>query len=188
MDIPVLIAAVILAVIAVTEVICLLCCPKVKAVPLTVIVRSDDPQLEEKLRKVKQLEQIKQELAKEQAFSHKQLEEKLATSAQLEKVQKEAAKQVSELEINNEDITKKLKETEHRLKKEYENIQKQLENEKQKNIQLNNKNKEIQSNLQNIKKKAETASRELNNVKTGWSFRTGRIITFVPRKIRDWLK
>ena len=145
-------------------------------------------QLEEKLRKVKQLEQIKQELAKEQAFSHKQLEEKLATSAQLEKVQKEAAKQVSELEINNEDITKKLKETEHRLKKEYENIQKQLENEKQKNNQLNNKNKEMQSNLQNIKKKAETASRELNNVKTGWSFRTGRIITFVPRKIRDWLK
>ena len=50
MDIPVLIAAVILTVIAVTEVICLLCCPKVKAVPLTVIVRGDDPRLEEKLR------------------------------------------------------------------------------------------------------------------------------------------
>ncbi len=50
MDIPVLIAAVILTVIAVTEVICLLCCPKVKAFPMAVVIRSDDPHLEEKLR------------------------------------------------------------------------------------------------------------------------------------------
>ena len=50
MDIPMLIAAIILAVIAAAEVICLLCCPKVKAVPLTVIIPADAPDLEEKLR------------------------------------------------------------------------------------------------------------------------------------------
>ena len=43
--------------------------------------------------------------------------------------------------------------------------------------------------LEIIRRKSENKlSRELNNVKTGWSFRTGRVITFVPRKIRDWLK
>ena len=50
MDIPVLIASVILAVIAAAEVICLISCPKVKKVPLTVIIFSDSPDLEEKLR------------------------------------------------------------------------------------------------------------------------------------------
>lgn len=50
MDIPVLIAAVILTLIAAAEVVCLLCCPKVTETPLTVIVRSDASDLEEKLR------------------------------------------------------------------------------------------------------------------------------------------
>lgn len=54
--------------------------------------------------------------------------------------------------------------------------------------QLTKRNEEAQKNLKQTKKQVETVSRELNNVKSGWSFRTGRIITFVPRKIRDWLK
>lgn len=50
MDIPVLIAAVILTLIAAAEVVCLLHCPKVSHAPLTVLIRSDTSDLEEKLR------------------------------------------------------------------------------------------------------------------------------------------
>lgn len=34
----------------------------------------------------------------------------------------------------------------------------------------------------------ERLKRELNNIKGSWSFRLGRIITYLPRKIRDYLK
>jgi len=134
-------------------------------------------QLEEKLQKVKQLEQVKQELAREQEFSRKQLDEKLKSTALLGKVEAEAAQKIRALE---NDIKK--------AEKERENCLKQLKEEKEKYTQLTKRNEEAQKNLKQTKKQAETVSRELNNVKSGWSFKTGRIITFVPRKIRDWLK
>ncbi len=46
---------------------------------------------------------------------------------------------------------------------------------------------EIES-LKKHRGKAQRLARELNNVKTGWSFKIGRIITYVPRKIRDMFK
>ena len=50
MDIPVLIATLILAAIAAAEVILLLRCPKVTAFPLTLFIRSDSPDFPDKLR------------------------------------------------------------------------------------------------------------------------------------------
>ena len=41
--------------------------------------------------------------------------------------------------------------------------------------------------IDEMKKKDKRLTRELNNVKTGWSYRFGRVITYIPRKIRDWL-
>ena len=38
-----------------------------------------------------------------------------------------------------------------------------------------------------VQELADQLDRELNDVKSGWSFRLGRIITFFPRKIRTWL-
>ena len=131
-------------------------------------------QLEEKLQKVKQLEEIKQELAREQEFSRKQLEESKKNSILLERIKEESEQKLRKLESD--------------IKKERENGHKQLEEEKQKNIYLKNNNEAIQKDLRSIIKQAEALSSELDNVKTGWSFRIGRIITFVPRRIRDWLK
>ena len=50
MDIPILIATVILTAIAAAEVILMLKCPKVRAVPVDILIRSSSPHLEEKLR------------------------------------------------------------------------------------------------------------------------------------------
>ena len=50
MDIPVLIAAIILTFIAAVEVVLLLHCPKIKEVPLTLLINASSPDLEEKLR------------------------------------------------------------------------------------------------------------------------------------------
>ena len=48
-------------------------------------------------------------------------------------------------------------------------------------------NKEIMK-LKQSQGKAQRLARELNNVKTGWSFKIGRIITYVPRKIKNLLE
>ncbi len=37
------------------------------------------------------------------------------------------------------------------------------------------------------KKKAKKLERELDDIKNGWSFKIGRVITFIPRKVRDFL-
>ena len=49
---------------------------------------------------------------------------------------------------------------------EKQNIAKKLEKEKQRKIKL---------------------ERDLKNVKNGWSFKVGRVMTFIPRKIKNWL-
>ncbi len=38
--------------------------------------------------------------------------------------------------------------------------------------------------LENEKKKTKKLERDLENIKNGWSFKIGRVITFIPRKIR----
>ena len=74
-----------------------------------------------------------------------------------------------------EKIVQNLQKRNELLKRESDRLEKELNIIKQRDLQI-------------IKKQAEVVSCELNSVKTGWSFRIGRIITFVPRKIRDWLK
>ena len=49
------------------------------------------------------------------------------------------------------------------------------------------KNKEIEK-LKKDLGKAQHLARELKNVKTGWSFKIGRAITFIPRQFKKYLK
>ena len=42
--------------------------------------------------------------------------------------------------------------------------------------------------LKKYQEEAQRLARELNDVKTGWSFKTGRALTFIPRKLRDFIK
>jgi len=53
--------------------------------------------------------------------------------------------------------------------------------------QKDKQNAENLKQLKSIKKQAANLSRDLKNVKNGWSFRIGRVITFVPRKIKSGL-
>jgi hypothetical protein len=54
---------------------------------------------------------------------------------------------------------------------------------------------DIMKSLELTKQKAERAEKdkqnsmeELRNIKNGWSFKIGRVLTFLPRIIRDWMK
>ena len=135
------------------------------------------------------------------------------TEGILAKVQETGRKQLAELEKKvaellqeNAETTKKLSETEGILDKERETGRKRLaelekkaaelllantETTKKLSEQKSRFDKESENNRKKIdalQKNENRLNRELNNVKTGWSFKTGRVITFVPRKIRDLFK
>ena len=96
------------------------------------------------------------------------IEEALERARAIQKEQvEEMWQKVSRLEHAKTELEKKMSEQKCRFDKECENNRKKIDA---------------------LQKSENKLSRELNNVKTGWSFRTGRVITFVPRKIRDWLK
>ncbi len=60
-----------------------------------------------------------------------------------------------------------------------------LENEKRKIlIDLQNSKDQVEK----LKNKQRKIIKELDNIKSGWSFKIGKVITFLPRKIRDWRK
>lgn len=54
-------------------------------------------------------------------------------------------------------------------------------------VNLSNKNKRLISEkeviLKNFKKKIQVLEKEVENIKKGWSFRIGRVITWLPRMI-----
>ena len=47
---------------------------------------------------------------------------------------------------------------------------------------------EIEKKLIKKDKEIEEIKRELKNIKTGWSYKSGRVITFLPRIFRNWIK
>ena len=49
-----------------------------------------------------------------------------------------------------------------------------------------NETEDAKKELQRSKKQAANLSRDLKNVKNGWSYKIGRKITWLPRKLRDW--
>jgi len=77
------------------------------------------------------------------------------------------------------------------LKPEIKNKTSQLVQEKEealtKATRLEKKNREGLAKVSRLQKKTEKLNSELHNVKNGWSFRIGRAITFVPRKIKSGL-
>jgi len=50
------------------------------------------------------------------------------------------------------------------------------------------KNEILQNHLMIVEKKVNNLTRELKSVKNGWSFRIGRVITFIPRMLKKCLK
>ena len=68
-------------------------------------------------------------------------------------------------------------------------IIKETESESQKRIDfLEQENSRVQKKLSQMQEKSVQADREMNNIKGGWSFRIGRTITFIPRRIKKLLK
>ncbi len=46
----------------------------------------------------------------------------------------------------------------------------------------------VQQELKKKQAEAEKTKRELKRLKSGWSYRSGRVITWLPRKIKEWFK
>ena len=61
---------------------------------------------------------------------------------------------------------------------------KKLNDAQQKVVDLEKKNTKIAKTLETAETKAAKLTTELRNVKNGWSFRIGRVITWLPRKIK----
>lgn len=53
---------------------------------------------------------------------------------------------------------------------------------------LQSTNIEVLKKLDWYQKKSGKLDNELNNIKSGWSFRLGRLLTYVPRKIKTGIK
>ena len=66
---------------------------------------------------------------------------------------------------------------------EFRQLQVELKNSKNKTNQLQKANAKTLKELNETQRKAAKLDKELQNVKNGWSFKIGRIITYIPRKI-----
>ena len=64
---------------------------------------------------------------------------------------------------------------------------KKLNDAQQKVVDLEKKNTKIAKTLETEAIKAAKLTTELRNIKNGWSFRIGRVITWLPRKIKGLL-
>lgn len=109
---------------------------------------------------------------------------------QIKELQLKKGKQEQKNAKLNEDITK----TKEQTKRLNEDISKAKEQAKRLNekihaqdaeiIELQKANKSLQKDKDDCEKKRAFYAKELKNVKNGYSFRTGRVITWLPRKIR----
>ena len=102
---------------------------------------------------------------------------------------------------NNENIKRLKKEIEDAKKELGKNkedirileltVKKNKEEIKELRLTLKQKDKQNVENLKQLTKQQKTnikLGRELENIKNGWSFKIGRIITFIPRGVRDILR
>ena len=98
---------------------------------------------------------------------------------------------VISLEKANAETAKKLGDTQQKvvnLEKVNAETAKKLGDTQQK---VDNLEKEKTNTIEKLKKsqnKADNLANELSNVKNGWSFRIGRAVTWIPRKIKGFLK
>ncbi len=134
---------------------------------------------------LKQLNDKELLLAKEREISQKQIK---GLEEDIVSLRRENEKTRTVLECVKVETEKKLNETKKNLSEVRE------ANCKLKEQQLNQL-KKLQQKIEQVKrengekeKDIRRLSRHLNDVKTGWSFRIGRIFTFVPRKVRDFLR
>ena len=105
----------------------------------------------------------------------------------MEQAKKETEQAKKETEQARKETEQARKETEQ-ARKETEQARKET---KQTRKQIKLKEKQNADGLKQISqqnKKISKLERELKNVKSGWSFRIGRMITFVPRKIRGGIR
>ncbi len=74
------------------------------------------------------------------------------------------------------------------LEKENAETAKKLGDTQQKVVTLEKEKSKVIEKLEKTQSSAAKLANELSNVKNGWSFRIGRVVTWIPRKIKGFLK
>ncbi len=98
---------------------------------------------------------------------------------------------VVKLEKVNAETVKKLGDTQQKvvkLEKVNAEAVKKLGDTQQKVVNLEKEKTNTIEKLKRSQNKADSLANELKNVKNGWSFRIGRVVTWIPRKIKGLLK
>ena len=98
----------------------------------------------------------------------------LSRANRLEKEKEEALAKVSRSEKEKEEVLTKATW-----------LEKEKEEALTKATRLEKEKEEVLAKVSQLQKKAKKLNNELYNVKKGWSFRIGRVIAFVPRKIKS---
>ena len=87
----------------------------------------------------------------------------------------------------NRDIDR-IRQLEDEVKKKTAFLQEENAKMLEKVSKLQSTNVEVLKKLDRCQKKSGKLEQDLNNIKSGWSFRLGRILTYIPRKIKTGIK
>ena len=75
------------------------------------------------------------------------------------------------------------------IKNRYDDSKHDIKTQKALNVnKMNNEYVKEKTDLNEIKKELIRTKKQLEDIKAGYSFRIGRIITFIPRKIKGGIK
>ena len=143
-------------------------------------------------------EEAKDLIAKERETKLKLLDQAQQKVINLEKINAEIAKKLGDtqqkvitLEKVNVETAKKLGDTQQKvvtLEKVNVETAKKLGDTQQKVVTLEKEKSKVIEKLEKTQSSAAKLANELSNVKNGWSFRIGRVVTWIPRKIKGFLK
>ena len=116
-------------------------------------------------------------IAKERETQLKLLDQAKQKAINLEKLNAETAKKLGD----TQQIVVNLEKVNTETAKKLGNAQKQV-------VSLEKEKSKVLEKLEKTQSKADKLSNELKNVKNGWSFRIGTVVTWIPRKIKGFLK
>ena len=161
-----------------------------KIVSLEKVNAETAKKLNDAQRTIVNLEKVNTETAKKLCDAQQKIVGLEKVNAETAKKLNDAQRTIVNLEKVNTETAKKLCDAQQKIVG-LENVNaetaKKLNDTQQKVVDLEKKSAKIAKTLETEETKAAKLTTELRNVKNGWSFRIGRVITWLPRKIKGLL-
>ena len=158
---------------------------------LTEAKTGTENKLKQAQMEIKQLTETKTETEnklKQAQVEIKQLTEAKTGTENKLKQAREEIKQLTEAKTGTEDKLKQAQEENKQLTEVKKEMENKLHDARKRVAQLAKDKLNTSEKLSKEQRKVAQLNNELKNVKNGWSFKIGRVITWAPRKIRGLLK